>query len=35
MRRLATATTDALGVCRERKDRERRCERKDDFGIHS
>lgn len=30
VRRLAGATY-ALGVCRERKDRERRSERKDDF----
>jgi hypothetical protein len=39
VRQLATAATNPLGMCRERKDRERRSERKDDFGsaesIHS
>src|SRR4029079_12441439 len=34
MRRVA-ATPALLGMCRDRKDRERRCERKDDFSIHS
>jgi hypothetical protein len=35
VRRLSAAATHALGMCRERKDRESRRERKDDFGIHS
>jgi hypothetical protein len=32
VRRLTAATANTLGLCRERKDRERRSERKDDFG---